>query len=76
MKAKASKRTVEPFDVIKRAAAANIRAGPGSHPVIMQESVARTEAYQLAFHTRNPWRDGFSEEDRDELSDLMAWNRR
>lgn len=33
-------------------------------------------AYFLAFQSLDPWRDGFSEEDCGELSDLFAWHRR
>jgi hypothetical protein len=33
-------------------------------------------AYQQAFHISDPRRDGLSEKDWDEMSDLKAWNRR
>lgn len=33
-------------------------------------------AYRRAFHARDPWRDGLTEEDRNELADLQAFRRR
>jgi hypothetical protein len=52
-------------------AAEIIVADPERYPDIMRDWAAST----IAFHIRNPC-EGFSEEDRTELSDLMAWRRR
>lgn len=68
------KRRVEQYEAANREAAQIILADPTRYPGLMQEWAHM--AYQLAFHSPNPWREGMSEEDRDELADLMAWHRR
>jgi hypothetical protein len=42
------------------------------------ESMRRSthEAYRLAFHVPDDWRDQLSEADLNELSDLVVWRRR
>lgn len=76
MGANGLKQRIERYERENREAAEMITADPERYPGIMQEWAARTIAYQLAFHSSNPWRDGLSEEDRNELADLMAWRRR
>ena len=74
MKRARIKRRIEKYQAANREAAQVILADPERYPGLMQEWAHM--AYRLAFQTPNPSREGVSEEDRDELSDLMAWNRR
>jgi hypothetical protein len=71
---KTIERKIKQYEAKNREAAAIILADPERYPGAMQEWARR--AYRRAFHTRDPWRDGLSEADLDDLSDLMAWHRR
>lgn len=68
------KRRVEQYQAANTEAAQIIIADPARYPGLMQEWAHR--AYKRAFHDPDPWREGVSEDDRDDLADLMAWNRR
>ncbi len=74
MRREGIKRRVEEYQAANREAAQIILADPARYPGLMQEWAHL--AYQRAFHVPDPWRTEMSDEDRDELADLMAWHRR
>lgn len=57
-----------------REAAKIILANPDRYPGMMQEWAHLVN--ESASDSGNPHREGLSEEDRNDLSDLMAWRRR
>jgi hypothetical protein len=67
------KKKVREYEANNREAARIILADPERYPGGLQQWARM--AYQQAFHTPDPHREGLSQEG-DEMSDLRAWNRR
>ena len=68
------RKKVREYEASNQEAARIILADPERYPGALQQWARM--AYQQAFHTPDPWRDGLSERDRDEMSEPRAWNRR
>jgi hypothetical protein len=68
------KQKVREYQARNREAARIILADPERYPGGLQQWARM--AYKQAFHTPDPQRDGLSEEDWNEMSELRTWNRR